>query len=352
MQKIKMCVSVVCLLALLAPLVGAQEVTSVDDGYWSTRPLKTKTAAKAGDRVEIRAATGLHGSLKIEVADQEIAQAVYMKRAKTRSKQRATDYIDVIAVSFARIPDGIRLELRAPNPAPWRNNEQGMVDVELVLPPDCLLEIDATYFDINVRGPFAGLTNTSSLGQLQAEGVQGAVQLTTANQRIKVADIEGEVVLNTSNAMIFAENIDAGQGEATFRNENGDIKIFGLAGRANVATNFGRIDIAEFRAGDQKSYIRGNSGPIRVEVIDTGRCQLLIANRYEDIELMVPATIDAVVALAVEDGSKIETQGVPFRSEMVQPNRLNLIAGQGQGLVTASIRGDGNIYLRGSEHEQ
>ena len=71
---------------------------------------------------------------------------------------------------------------------------------------------------------------------------------------------------------------------------------------------------------------------------------------FEDIDLMIPASCDATLALAVDQEGKIEVSDLEFKPQMVQPNRLNLVAGNGSGLIRATVQGDGTIHLRG--HDQ
>jgi len=53
--------------------------------------------------------------------------------------------------------------------------------------------------------------------------------------------------------------------------------------------------------------------------------------------------------LTVDQEGRIEAVNFPFTTELVEPNRLNLVVGGGKGLVNGSIRGKGNIYVSWTE---
>ncbi|MEW5995534.1 MAG: hypothetical protein AB1744_14215, partial [Candidatus Zixiibacteriota bacterium] len=90
-------------------------------------------------------------------------------------------------------------------------------------------------------------------------------------------------------------------------------------------------------------------GPIYVDIIHMADSRVVISNRYEDIDVRIPAELSARLSLAVDEEGKIEVGKLPFKVDLVQPTRLNLVAGEGEALISATIRGSGNIYLRGEE---
>jgi hypothetical protein len=344
MQSIK---TLVAIAGLLFGTVAAQEVTEEEPGVFATRPLTSRAAMAPSQLLSIRASTGLSGSISVNTIDTSAAIAVYTKEAKTLRRRRAIDFIDQIAVDFVKIPEGLRLELRAPNPPPWESGEAGIINLQITLPQGSRLDVDATYFDMDVTGPLSRVVNTSSLGRLQVRRVNGETDLATANRRIDVEELTGYIALSTTNAPLTAERLVAVPEDATFRNENASIRIDSLIGGANVRTTFARIEVERLYCNDARSYIRCSHGPIRVAVGELGDGRLVVNNEYEDIEIEVPADLNATLSLAVDELGKIEASGFPFQSELVRPNRLNLVVGEGEGWITASVSRDGNIYMRG-----
>ncbi len=352
MARMNIAALVVSLLVLAGLPCAAQEVHKESKELYSTRKLTASVPVRQGNRITIQAAVSLRGSLTITVADVNQVTLVYSKKAKTSGKSTAIDYIDLIAVALENTPEGAGLQMRAPNPPPWEGAEYGMVEAELTLPPDWSLEIEAVYFDLTATGPFTELSNSTSLGRLDVSHVTKLLDLSTANRRVNVNDVSGSISVSTTNSTLAAGDVTSLAETATFRNDGGDIRIDGLQGAVNVRNSYGRIEIVGFEPHGGKSYIRCVSGPILVALTEMADGQLSINNRYEDIELEIPSDLSAVVTLAVDDEGKIDASEFNFKTELVEQNRLNLIAGTGVGLISGSVRGKGNIYIRGIEHEE
>ncbi len=341
---------VVCALTFILSVSAlGQDIFKQEDNLYSTGELTTAAPLARGGHVVIKSATTLRGVLTITATGTTEARLKYFKQAKTASKSRAIDYIDLIAVSLDKIPGGVQLELRAPNPSPWGGDEAGTMTAELSIPEGCDVEVDASYFDVNATGPFRSISIPSSLGRLTVSSVTDKCELSTSNRRLTVSDIMGQIDASTTNSTLTATRINCGDNKAVFRNDGGDIKIDGLIGEANVKNSYGRIDLEDYHPAGNNNYIRSSNGPIMVYITKMGKGQLLLSNQYEDIDITIPQTISATLSLAVEEEGKIEVSNLPFKPEVIQQNRLNLVAGKGDALINGSIRGKGNIYVRGSD---
>ncbi len=346
----KVLLSLGCLLVLLVTHAAVgQDIFKQEDNQYSTRELVRTTPLPRGSRIVIKSAETLRGLLTITASDAGEARLKYFKQAKTTIKSRAIDYIDLIDVSMEKTPGGLQLELRAPNPAPWSADEAGTLTGELFVPEGCDIEINAAYFDIDATGPFRTMSIPSSLGRLTVENVTDLCELSTSNRRLTVTNILGQISAATTNSTLTATRINCGDNKAVFRNDGGDIKIEGLTGEANVKNNYGRIDVEDYHPTGNNNYIRSSNGPIMVYITKMSGGQLLLSNQYEDIDITIPEAISATLSLAVEEEGKIEVSNLPFKPEVIQQNRLNLVAGRGDALINGSVRGKGNIYVRGSD---
>ncbi len=166
-------------------LVLGQEIFQKEDGLFSTGTLVARAPMGPDNRLLIRSAVHLSGKISIEVTEENRVIVHYKKQAKTVDRSRAVDYIDLISVSLDLLPEETRLDLRAPNPAPWdAQYESGRINVKVTVPIDCSVEIEAPYFDVNARGPLRGLVVLSSLGRLDVANVTEILELFTANRRI------------------------------------------------------------------------------------------------------------------------------------------------------------------------
>ncbi len=330
----------------------AQEVFEETPGLFSTRQIGTAVPIGTQKKVTIQSASTLRGKINIATAEVSEVSVSYFKKSKADSKSRAIDFIDLIAVRLERIADGIRLQLSAPNPAPWTDLETGLVEAELTIPESCFVEIEAPYFDIEAHGPFEGVVVPSSLGKLEVTDVSKQLELKTANRRVSIEKISGDISVTTSNSELAAKDISSVDKQARFKNDGGDIRIGGFVGRVNVKNSYGRIEITDFEPQGSGNLIRGFSGPVIVDIKRITDGQVVINNRFEDIGITVPSDLSARLSLAVDKGGKIEAGNFTFKTDLVQPNRLNLVAGDGESLISGSIRGKGNIFVRTIEGEE
>lgn len=337
---------------LIAGRAYSQEIFEENRGRYSTRDLELQTTATPGSVITIKSAVMLQGTLKIKTWDEERVKVVYTKKAKADNRSTAIDYIDLIAVNLSSVPDGVKLDLRAPNPAPWTGGDgSGAVEATILIPGMCEVEADAYYFDIEAEGPFETFIVPSSLGRMSVTDVSEELDLTTSNRRVNIENISGEIRVVTSNSSLIARNITSRGASASFRNEGGDIKIFGVVGDINVKNSYGRTEIDEFEATGKKSYVRSDNGPVELSVTKVGKGQLIVTNRFEDIEISLPSNVSAEFSLAVEEEGKIEVYNFPFEPDLVTRNRLGLVAGDGEALISGSVRGKGNVYVRGYDPE-
>ncbi len=331
--------------------LAAQEIFQESRNLYSTRALETSAKASARSVVKIESALTLQGNLKIGTTEDLAVKVTYAKKAKVSSKSKAIDFIDQIAVNLVKVPDGVKLEMRAPNPAPWSENEMGSVEATVEIPRGCRVEIDAYYFDIEAEGPFESFVVPSSLGRLSVSHVTDLLHLETSNRRVNIDDISGKIKVATTNSSLNARDIFSGEGQAMFRNEGGDIKIYHVVGAIDVKNSYGRTEIDRFSATGQKSYVKCSNGPVGISVTEMGEGQLIVTNRFEDIEFSLPSNVSAEFSLAVEEDGKIEVYNFPFKPDLIQRNRLSLIAGEGAALISGSVRGNGNVYVRGYDPE-
>lgn len=327
----------------------AQEIREESKGLFATRELQKSASPGKGNQLLIKSAASLRGKLTILATSEDRAILTYFKKAHTSRKSHAIDYLDQIAVVLSKTPRGLKLEMRAPNPPPWDSDESGIVEAVLEIPEGFAVEIEAAEFDVEAVGPFLSFENTASLGRMDISHVSEYLEVETANQRVTVTDISGQVRVSTTNSILTADGMSDLTHPAILRNDGGDVRIHGLTGGLNVKNAYGRIEIVDWDPGDEKSYVRCNSGPILISLVELNKGQLLITNRYEDIELSLPEEFSAVLTLTVDGGSKIEADRFAFTTELVEPNRLNLVVGDGSGLISGSIRGKGNIYVTASE---
>lgn len=338
----------VIFIALAQPLL-AQDIFKLEENLFGTELIKkSKPGVKEGV-LAIKAPETLIGTINITVSETNTVEIKYKKKTKTNSRSKAFDYIDLISVELTSSGRNYKIEMRTPNPAPWDANESGLVELEVAVPEFYDISIEAHYFDIKAEGPFKNFSVPKSLGKIEIYGVSDKLEAQTSNRRIIVGNLSGEVDIGTTNSSLSAEDIISPGKKLSFKNDGGEIQLNNIHGQLNVKNKYGRIEIEHFYPDDDKSYIRGFNGPIFMEIVSIKSGQLIISNRFEDIDITVPTTIEAEMFLAVEESGKIEIGNFPFKPDLVQPNRINIISGKGAALINGSIRGNGNIYIKAQD---
>lgn len=336
------------LLTCLVTTASSQEVFERENGLFVTEEIEAAMPVEANAKILIASAENLSGELTITTAETDSLRVTYTKVAKASTRSQAIDFIDLISVIVEGRLGAPVVRLRSPNPAPWSGTDySGRIEATILVPHGADVEIAAQTFDVTSRGPLRGLEILESLGRLDISGITERLQAATANRRVMVSDITGKISVATTNSSLIAESINSLEGQARFRNEEGEIQIDGFIGSINARNSFGRITIEDFEPRGEGSYIRGASGPVSVEIVSMSEGQLVITNRQEDIDISVPDSLSAFYTLSVGDDGVIEATNFSFTPDMVQPSRLSLQSGDGQVDIRGTIKGKGNIYIRG-----
>lgn len=333
---------------LLTSSAPAQDIFEIENQFYSTKEISKSIEFGQRRTLLIRSAESLRGSISLKAGDHKDITISYRKQARAVSRSQATDYIDLISVVTKAPPDMIVLFLKAPNPSPWNSEtETGQVEIDIFLPHDFTVEIEATYFSVSSEGGLKALLDANSFGSFDIDGITEELILGTKNQRITLNNISGKINVSTTNARLRASRIVSPADAAVFRNEGGEIDIDGFVGQLNSRNKFGSITITDFQLFGDGNIIRSTSGRVEVALIGANEGQLVINNRYSDIHLSFPDTLSVYLSLSVDEEGTIEVEGFEFKTDLVETDRLNLIAGDGVIEIVSSIRGKGDIFVNG-----
>ncbi len=324
-----------------------EDVTEAD-GRFATKKTELRTAIIPGTKILINSARHLSGRLYIVADSPGVALFQYKKLLKVDEKSEAVDYADMIDISFEKTPAGLRILLKAPNPAPWSGTDNSAsVEGELHLPPNTPLEISADYFDLNIEGPLKSVENMSSFGRLEVQKITDRLNLTTSNQDIIASDISGEIFLATTNADIRIENMNTGETPAQIRNQSGNVNITQAHGAIDIRDSYGKIKLEDIYLTQSGSQIASSYGPVKMTLAEISKADLSMTNSNDDIELQVPEGIAASFDLAVSSEGEIDASGLPMKPIGVDDKTLEFKCGSGGSEIRIKITGDGNIYLKG-----
>ena len=340
------------LLLLMVPVISAQEIFEEEKGLFATSEVEVSKTINNKNNLFIKSNPEIIGKINIVAAPTDKVTVKFIKKVKTKSRSHAYDYIDLVTVNLKQFYEGVLLTLRAPNPVPWNlETESVIINLTITVPDSCAVDIEAFYFDVDASGPFSKMIIPKSLGRLNVYDVYGMVDLSTSNQRLTLEKIVGDVSASTRNSKLEAINIVCVDNQAIFKNDGGEISIENFTGQLNIKNSYARTDIENFNGKNGKSFIRSFSGPVLIDINEMTGGQLIILNRYDDIELMVPSQIEADFSLAVEENGKIEASNLIIKPNLIETNRLNFVTGQGEVKITGSIRGEGDILLIGKSED-
>jgi len=315
---------------------------------FETEELKLEASIAADEKIIFSSAPSLSG--KIYVVAENINQVVfkYKKILRTAEQSTAVDYAEVIVVETQRSPDGLKILLRAPNPAPWVGlDDLTAVEGELHLPKNSRIEIDAVYFDVTMEGPFRSVRNESSLGRLDIKNVTDMLVLSSTNREINLKDVSGDISVSAGNADIRIENMTCDKKAAMIKNDNGSILIEKARGLFDIVDNYGKIRMNDIELTPGESRIEGTHCPARLEVRDIEKSDLVMTDDYESVELILKDTVAVLFTLGVGIESEIHVRGIPLTPIRIGRNQLEFVSGDSVSHITIDVGGNGNIDIEG-----
>ena len=351
MRKIIIFIIIILTGIFLFSVGYTQEIKKNTEGVFTTDKLVDSIKIGKQNNIIIKSASTLKGKISISTSSDPMVKVSYYIKSRARSRSLATDYIDLIVVNLYNSPNGIQIQLRSPNPVPWDDDEAATLEIDIIVPVSAGIDIEATYFDVSGVGPFSKVIIPSSLGRLTISKVTKELELATSNRRVLINDIYGKISVSTTNSTLEATNIRSFNNTAVFQNRDGDIRIKGFAGQINVRNSYGRIDLTDFQPIGNRNVIRGKSAPVSIDIIKMIEEQIIISNRYEDIDITVPSDLSSILSLATSDEGKMEVNGLEFQADIIQESRMSLVAGDGDNTITCNVQGRGNIYIRGIEKD-
>lgn len=328
--------------------VTAQELREEKNGFFSIAEDTIQLVSLPKRTLSIRSAVALGGRLVIRAHSDSSLIVRFTVRARAANKRKAFEFISSISVREEATAQETELQFRCPNPPLWRgNSETGTVEATIFIPVGSQLLVDAQLFDAEIVGPFKRVRVVNSLGRIVVADVEEFTEVQTANQRLTATNLRGAVRLSTTNATLEAIGFEiTGNVPAVIQNDGGDIIIRNASGPLDVKDAFGRIQLIAYELGSATSTISGQANPIQVELQSLSSGQLIIANQDEDIELTLPDEASVALLLRVSERGSIEATDFQYLTEAVERTRMALRLGKGESEINATIKGQGNIYVR------
>jgi DUF4097 and DUF4098 domain-containing protein YvlB len=217
--------------------------------------------------------------------------------------------------------DQIDIEVRFPRHSletNWRNRR---VDIEIRVPRDADLDLHTGDGNVDVEGVKGALLLRSGDGDLKLSALQGTIKAETGDGNLDLRNVRGTLTLHTGDGNIELAGIDG-----SLRAETGDgrVRVNGRFDVLDVKTGDGGIDAVAAEGSKLDANWRLNTGD-------------------GNLTLRLPATIAADVELETNDGS------IDFDMPVMVTGRQSKreVHGQinGGGKLLSLKTGDGTIRL-------
>lgn len=343
-----------CLFLIMIIAISASaQLYEMSDNRFVTESIRLAATLAPGEKVDIMSVSSLSGKLYIHTGAGDQAVFEYKKVFKTRNESDAREYDNLVEAEIKTTPASMRLFIRAPNPAPWSDEDNAVsIEGELSLPADCQLEIDAEYFDLVIEGPFTSVENRSSFGRMDISNITRSLIVAGSTQDINLGNISGEITVSVSNADLTAERLATKSEMARIKNENGDITISDIEGNFTIRNSYGKIKIDRAELSGGGCRIIGTHCPIRVQVVGSENAGLAISNDFEDVNMQIAENVPARFMLNVDTNGEMHVIDLPVKPVIVQNNRLECYTGEGLIPITIDVEDSGNIFVEGIQADR
>jgi len=324
------------------------EVKQVSDNLFETVPVNVKESLENDATIIINAVSFLSGKIIIIGDAEKELRFEYKKQIRNSSQSKAIEYSKLIAVESYNSSTGYNIILQTPNPAPWDEaSDIGRIELVLHVPLGCTININATYFDLNVTGPINSLSNKASMGTMNIENVSSNLELIGSNRNISVKNIGGRISIIGEHSDIKAENIRSGKKAAYIKNESGNIVIDEILGAIEVKNSFGKIRITGAHLLERRSRILSDQCSVKMGIVSIEDTELTIGSIFADVELTLPKTVSTVFELNTDDDGEIHLTDIGIVTEKVRRNHLMARAGDGNSVIYIDNESGGDIFISG-----
>lgn len=160
------------------------------------------------------------------------------------------------------------------------------------------LQVETAGGSIRVRNSGAGVSAETAGGSIDIDGANGPVTASTSGGDVRVSSASGRVEAETSGGDVVLEDVG---GDATAETSGGDIEGRNLRGAVEAETSAGDI---ELRGVAGPVVAETSVGDIQVESTATSYSAdpaLDLSTSHGDIELVLPASLEASIRAQVED---------------------------------------------------
>lgn len=317
-----------------------------DGRYISSR---AELVADVGEniRIIIRSASELSGRIEIMADRVEKAGFEFRKLIKANDEKTAGEYAGLVSVVLENQAGVTSLLLKAPNPAPWSGTENSVqIEGRLVIPIDSRIEIECQYFDFSITGPLAEVSSQPSFGRFQLNDITEKTHLNTTGGNISARNLRGDINITGEKSDLRLTGMVADK-QALITNKGGDITLSDVTGNVEVHNDYGKIKIENVRADNGKFELFGEFCPIDLGFTSLDNARIIIDNENDNVKITLPDSSSVIMNLSVGADSEIHVTKIPLCPGRIKPRHMELTAGDGGSVISADIKGVGDITVTG-----
>lgn len=349
------CALVMCILGLSTGMPSrcvhaqASKIQSLGGGRFMTE-WQQRLPIAGVDRLRIAVSHNLGGQIVVAVTSTDTARVNVSKILRAESPAAAEVFDRAVNVRLERNGSDLRLNFDSPPGAPWEGTDFSVrCNVEILLPPNLAIDVDARHFDYDFEGPLRAVSIDTEFGLIKLRDVREKVDLRGSFTPIELTQVRGAIFAQTSYATIkVSDAIADPERAARFVNESGAIEISGIAG-AFVVESSGFIKIDDAVLVGAASRLNSRRAPVELGITEFSGAQLKIASDLGPVSVTLPSAVSARFQMSVGEGGSIRTRGVELQTHkhLLSSGRIEGTAGRGEGVVDIEVTGRGMINVSG-----
>ncbi len=305
------------------------------------------------------------GGIDVQSGEDDTVSVQVRRTAQMKANRRASEILKNFDVQIAHEASDVKIEAKFEGTAKrWKKMKNDLdIQFDIIVPRHYTLDLKTANADISVANITGDVKVETFSAGLHLQNITGRIDGVTSVGNIDLKAFDGDVMLQTKGGNIALEG---GTGNVKARTSGGSLQIIDVTGAVNGKTSGGGITLRDSKGGADLKTAGGsieveNDGPVLAKATGGSiRCQLQEASSSQNLLLdletaggglnvsLIPdiaATVEAKVlggSVTTEFPVVVETAGA------VKSNELQgTINGGGPLLRLRSI--GGNIILRKTE---
>jgi hypothetical protein len=272
--------------------------------------------------------------------------------ARVESEETAVRFMQDIEVTSRREEGSVlHLDVTTPANALWQGTDWGVtLDLTITLPPSWDVEIDARYFEYDLRGPFRDVKITTQHGRAKLQDVSRRTDVRGEFTGIELVDVEGAVDVATTYADIDVRRaVSDPDHPVRLENSYGLIRVSELVGSLVAQTEYAPIRLERVSLVGMATRLSGENVQVDADIAEFGNAKLEIQTSHAPVRVYVPSRLSARLNLSVGMGGTIRTRGLTIQTheDLLGSGRLEGVCGSGAGVIDIDVSGPSVIELNG-----